>query len=107
MTVCAGRFAERRATVTGGASGLGRAVAGRIVDEGGADALWDVDADALAAAAAATGAARAHALDASPESAVGKAVAAMLAALGGCGIPRLLRRDYRRDRARPRIRAKR
>ena len=42
-----GRFAGRAAVVTGGASGLGRSVAARIVAEGGRVALWDHNADAL------------------------------------------------------------
>jgi 2-dehydro-3-deoxy-L-rhamnonate dehydrogenase (NAD+) len=41
--IIAGRFAGRRAVVTGGASGIGRAVAARIVAEGGRVALWDKD----------------------------------------------------------------
>ena len=76
MSAYAGRFAGRTAVVTGGASGLGYAVAERILAEGGAVALWDLgtsltaaceklggvhgvqgdvsDADAVAAAAAAS-----------------------------------------------------
>ncbi|WP_369800254.1 SDR family NAD(P)-dependent oxidoreductase, partial [Caulobacter sp. Root1472] len=38
--------------VTGGASGLGKAVAARIVAEGGQVSLWDLDAEGLKAAAA-------------------------------------------------------
>jgi len=45
------RFANRRAVVTGGASGIGLAVARRIVAEGGKAAVWDVNRDALAEAA--------------------------------------------------------
>lgn len=36
-----GRFQNRKAVVTGGASGLGKAVAARIVAEGGEVVLWD------------------------------------------------------------------
>ncbi len=36
------RFKGRRAVVTGGASGIGEAVAKRIVTEGGAVAVWDM-----------------------------------------------------------------
>jgi NAD(P)-dependent dehydrogenase (short-subunit alcohol dehydrogenase family) len=56
VSVFAGRYEGRTAVVTGGASGLGKAVAARIVAEGGQVSLWDLNADALAAAAAATGA---------------------------------------------------
>ena len=37
------RFAGRRAVVTGGASGIGAAVAKRIADEGGRVAIWDLN----------------------------------------------------------------
>jgi len=36
-----GRFANRKAIITGGASGLGRACAARIAAEGGAVVIWD------------------------------------------------------------------
>jgi NAD(P)-dependent dehydrogenase (short-subunit alcohol dehydrogenase family) len=39
----AGRFAGRSAVVTGGASGIGLAVAQRIVEEGGRVCVWDRD----------------------------------------------------------------
>lgn len=39
------RFSGRRAVVTGGASGIGEAVAKRITDEGGAVAIWDLNGD--------------------------------------------------------------
>ncbi|MCV3206082.1 SDR family oxidoreductase [Mesorhizobium sp. YC-39] len=38
-----GRFAGRSAVITGGASGIGLAVARRIVDEGGRVSIWDRD----------------------------------------------------------------
>ena len=38
----------RKAVVTGGAQGIGRAVAERLLDSGAAVALWDRDADLLA-----------------------------------------------------------
>src|SRR3546814_9278877 len=41
-----GRFAGRTAVITGGASGLGKAVAARLVAEGGRVALWDLTAEA-------------------------------------------------------------
>ena len=82
MTVYAGRFAGRTAIVTGGASGLGKAVATRIVAEGGTVALWDVNADALAAAQAETGAVAVFALDVSDQAQVEAAAAGANEALG-------------------------
>ncbi|RZF64983.1 SDR family oxidoreductase [Sphingomonas populi] len=82
MSVYAGRFAGRTAIVTGGASGLGKAVATRIVAEGGTVALWDVNADALAAAQAETGAVAVFALDVSDQAQVEAAAAGANAALG-------------------------
>ncbi|WP_267388759.1 SDR family NAD(P)-dependent oxidoreductase [Sphingomonas sp. GC_Shp_3] len=78
----AGRFEGRCAIVTGGASGLGRAVAKRIVAEGGKAVLWDVNADALEAAKAETGATDVYALDVSDQAQVEAAAAAANAALG-------------------------
>ncbi len=78
----AGRFAGRAAIVTGGASGLGKAVGRRIVAEGGTVALWDLDAEALAACAAEIGAVHHVALDVSDRSAVEQAAADSAAALG-------------------------
>ncbi|MER9076185.1 SDR family oxidoreductase [Mesorhizobium sp. M0904] len=40
----AGRFAGRSVVITGGASGIGLAVAQRITDEGGRVSVWDRDA---------------------------------------------------------------
>ncbi|MBB4154369.1 3-oxoacyl-[acyl-carrier protein] reductase [Sphingomonas jinjuensis] len=78
----AGRFAGRAAVVTGGASGLGKDVATRIVAEGGTVVLWDMNADALAAAQAEVGAAGVTAVDVSDADAVAKAAEAALATLG-------------------------
>jgi len=77
------RFAGRSAIVTGGASGLGKAVARRIVDEGGSVALWDLNADALDAVRDDVGAAHVQALDVSNAEAVEAAAQASAAALGG------------------------
>ena len=78
----AGRFEGRHAVITGGASGLGKDVARRIVAEGGTVALWDLNADALAAAKDEIGAAHVVALDVSDADAVAKAAESTLAALG-------------------------
>jgi 3-oxoacyl-[acyl-carrier protein] reductase len=78
----AGRFAGRAAVVTGGASGLGKDVAKRIVAEGGSVVLWDMNADALEAAKAEVGAAGVTAVDVSDADAVAKAADAALATLG-------------------------
>jgi 3-oxoacyl-[acyl-carrier protein] reductase len=78
----ANRFAGRRAIITGGASGLGKAVADRIVAEGGQVALWDLKAEALEAAAADVGAAFTFAVDVSDQASVAQAAKASLNALG-------------------------
>lgn len=78
-----GRFAGRTAVITGGASGLGKAVAKRIVAEGGKVALWDLSAENLAAAKDEVGAADIQALDVSDQAAVEAAAKASAAALGG------------------------
>jgi 3-oxoacyl-[acyl-carrier protein] reductase len=82
MSVYAGRFAGRAAIVTGGASGLGKAVAKRIVAEGGTVALWDLNPDALGAAKDEVGATDVQALDVSDPAAVEAAAKASGAALG-------------------------
>jgi len=79
----AGRFAGRSAIITGGVSGLGKAVAARIVAEGGQVALWDLNADVLAAAKTELGASDTQALDVSDQTAVEAAAQASAAALGG------------------------
>jgi len=73
MTAYSGRFAGRMAIVTGGASGLGKCSAERIIEEGGQVSLWDLNADALAAAAAEIGAQHFVALDVSDADAVAAA----------------------------------
>lgn len=80
MSVFAGRFAGRTAIVTGGASGLGLAVAERIVAEGGAVSLWDMS-DALESVCDRLGAHGVR-VDVADEDAVGAAATASEAALG-------------------------
>lgn len=70
MSAYQGRFAGRTAVVTGGASGLGKASAARIVAEGGKVVLWDLNPDALKAAAEEVGASHVVALDVSDADAV-------------------------------------
>lgn len=82
MSVFADRFAGRTAIITGGASGLGKVVAARIVAEGGTVALWDLNGDALAAATKEVGAADIQSLDVADADAVEAAAKASAAALG-------------------------
>jgi len=82
MTIYGGRFAGRCAIVTGGASGLGKDVARRIVAEGGSVVLWDLDATKLAVAKGEVGAAHVVALDVSDVDAVVAAADESAAVLG-------------------------
>ena len=76
-------FSARCAVVTGGAAGIGLAVAKRITEGGGRVALWDRDERALAAARDAIGAmGMTHALDVSDNAAVERAARAAEAGLG-------------------------
>jgi 2-dehydro-3-deoxy-L-rhamnonate dehydrogenase (NAD+) len=77
-----GRFAGRTAVVTGGASGLGKASAARIVAEGGKVVLWDLNPEALKAAAEDVGATHVVALDVSDADAVAAAAEESNKALG-------------------------
>ena len=81
-TPYANRFAGRTAVITGGASGLGKAVAARIVAEGGKVSLWDLDAAALTEAVAEVGASHSVALDVSDQAAVAAAAKDANTALG-------------------------
>lgn len=82
MSAYQGRFAGRTAVVTGGASGLGKASAARIIAEGGKVSLWDLNADALKAAAEEIGATHTVALDVADPGAVANAAEASNKALG-------------------------
>jgi 3-oxoacyl-[acyl-carrier protein] reductase len=82
MSHFAGRFTGRSAIITGGASGLGKAVAKRIVAEGGTVALWDLNAETLAAAKEEAGAVRTVALDVADPAAVAAAATETAQALG-------------------------
>jgi 3-oxoacyl-[acyl-carrier protein] reductase len=81
MSLFEGRFAGRTAIITGGASGLGKAVARRIVAEGGQVALWDLNGD-VEAATREVGAAYFVSLDVSDADAVHAAAQASAEALG-------------------------
>jgi NAD(P)-dependent dehydrogenase (short-subunit alcohol dehydrogenase family) len=48
-TIFPGRFAGQRAIVTGGASGIGLAVATRLAAEGAAVTIWDANRESIAA----------------------------------------------------------
>ncbi len=76
------RFEGRRAVVTGGVSGIGAAVAQRLAREGARVAIWDLDAEALAA----SGAAHTERLDMADPDAVARAADATATALGGIDI---------------------
>lgn len=82
MSAYQGRFSGRTAVVTGGASGLGKASAARIVAEGGKVVLWDLNADALKAAAEEVGATHVVALDVADPDAVAAAAETSNKALG-------------------------
>ena len=82
VTAYSGRFEGRAAVVTGGASGLGKAVAARIVAEGGRVRLWDLNAGHLDAARREVGAAHAVALDVADADAVSRAAGESFNALG-------------------------
>jgi 2-dehydro-3-deoxy-L-rhamnonate dehydrogenase (NAD+) len=75
MNSYVGRFAGRNAVITGGGSGLGKAVASRIVAEGGKVSLWDVNARTLELAKQEVGATHVAVLDVSDCVAVDQATA--------------------------------
>ena len=76
-------FRNRTAVITGGAAGIGLAVAQRLAASGASLALWDRDAAALEAAKAALpGGAATHALNVADGDAVARAAAATVSSLG-------------------------
>jgi NAD(P)-dependent dehydrogenase (short-subunit alcohol dehydrogenase family) len=79
----AARFAGQSAIVTGGAAGIGLAIAARLAAEGAKVSLWDLNADALSTAKETTKAADTQALDIADPQAVSRAMEASVAALGG------------------------
>jgi NAD(P)-dependent dehydrogenase (short-subunit alcohol dehydrogenase family) len=82
-------LAGRRAVVTGGAQGIGRAIAERLLASGASVSLWDRDAATLESAATElAGAGTVHhvPLDVTDAASVDGAVAATTASLGGIDI---------------------
>lgn len=82
-------LAGRRAVVTGGAQGIGRAIVERLLDSGAAVAIWDRDpaeAERTAGALAGRGRIAAMAVDVTRLDQVEPAVRATDAALGGIDI---------------------
>ena len=80
-------FEGRTAVITGGAAGIGQAVARRLVDSGARVALWDRDPQALEAAKAALGPATVTlALDVADAGAVDRAAREAAAALGAIDV---------------------
>jgi NAD(P)-dependent dehydrogenase (short-subunit alcohol dehydrogenase family) len=79
----AGRLAGARVLVTGAASGIGRAIAGRCAGEGARVALLDLDGAAAERVRAEVGGALALAADVTDAAAVSAAVQRVCAALGG------------------------
>lgn len=82
MTFYPGRFQDRVAAITGGASGVGREAALRITAEGGRVFLWDRDESALAAAAAAIPGAHTARVDVSDAEEVSRAAEVAFSAYG-------------------------
>jgi 3-oxoacyl-[acyl-carrier protein] reductase len=79
----AARFAGRVALVTGGASGIGRAVVDRLVREQGRAIVWDVDDSKLAACQAAHGdAVQTQRVDVTDDAAIQAALATALQRFG-------------------------
>jgi 3-oxoacyl-[acyl-carrier protein] reductase len=78
----AGRFSGRAAVITGGASGLGKAVAHRLVQEGAIVSLWDMNRAALDAARGEIPATHVAEVDVSDHAAVARAAKESYEALG-------------------------
>lgn len=82
----AGRFAGRSAVITGGASGIGLAVAQRITDEGGRVSVWDRDAAQIEQAKAIVPGLHSVTLDVADPIAVEAAAGETIEALGAVDI---------------------
>ncbi|MER8906305.1 MULTISPECIES: SDR family NAD(P)-dependent oxidoreductase [unclassified Mesorhizobium] len=82
----AGRFAGRSAVITGGASGIGLAVAQRITDEGGRVSVWDRDAAQIEQAKAIVPGLHSVTLDVADPLAVEAAAGETIEALGAVDV---------------------
>ncbi|GID27495.1 SDR family NAD(P)-dependent oxidoreductase [Paractinoplanes brasiliensis] len=76
------RFTDRVAVITGGASGIGLAVATQIAAEGGRVALWDLNAGNLETARSKSGATYTHTVDVTDPAGVAEAHAATVERMG-------------------------
>lgn len=76
------RFASQTAVITGGASGVGLALAERLTKEGAKVSIWDRDVEGLEKAKQTSGAVHIQPVDVSDEAQVAKAAAASYEALG-------------------------
>lgn len=81
--IYSGRFNGQVAVITGGASGLGRALGHRLVQEGAKVSLWDRDTASLRKAVADTGATDSQAVDVAQYAEVHAAAQRSSEALGG------------------------
>lgn len=82
-------LSKRRAVVTGGARGIGRAIATRLLQSGASVSLWDLDADAMAETAlelSKTGPVHVAQVDVTDETSVNAAAARTADAFGGIDI---------------------
>ena len=80
---------DRRAIVTGGAQGIGKAVAERLLQSGASVSIWDRDADLMATMAADLGSeatVHTHAVEVTDPDAVAAGIAASSRAMGGVDI---------------------
>ncbi|MGH7056393.1 MAG: SDR family NAD(P)-dependent oxidoreductase [Acetobacteraceae bacterium] len=82
----AGRFPGKGAVVTGGASGIGEAIARRLAAEGAQVSIWDCDEAALARAKATARSSHAALVDVTDWSAVERAARTTAEAIGGIDI---------------------
>ena len=76
------RFSGRKAVITGGAAGIGLAIANRIANEGGTPIIWDRDAEAIEKAISSGAAADGAVVDVTDRDAVDKAAAGIAATHG-------------------------
>ena len=80
--VTSNRFSGRKAVITGGAAGIGLAIANRIANEGGTPIIWDRDAEAIEKAISSGAAADGAVVDVTDRDAVDKAAAGIAATHG-------------------------